>query len=336
MEKATLAACFGIIAVATLVGNILLVVVFLKKREWLDKVHTCLLLALAIQDISTAICLLVLPHFVLPSDVYKFPSHPTHRRLYCSIIWSQYIPFALSIVSIYTCLMLAIDRWLAVLRPMSYRRYCSSKKIIATMLILPWIAGFGFEIGTALNVEDLQLRNGSYGCVSSEYHSSPKNTVTVLFLVSGKGLLPAILMVIAYAQMLIKLMKTSLRVSREAALSGIPNSIFSSSRQNERHCSLKRITKMVCAASAIVMICWLPDQLYFGICELGLTKRDLSFENQLHVLAFLNTCLNPFVYGFSNGQYQGEFKKILCCFLKQQARPQVHSTNDLEERDRQV
>jgi hypothetical protein len=26
----------------------------------------------------------------------------------------------------------------------------------------------------------------------------------------------------------------------------------------------------------------------------------------------------------------------LCCFLKQQERPQVHNTNDLEERDRQV
>ena len=335
--ETTVAVFFGIIAVVTLTGNSLVVVIFLKNREWLKKVHTCLLLALAIQDILTAVCLLLLPKFVLDSDVYKLPSHPTHRLVYCRMIWSQYIPFALSIVSIYTCLMLAIDRWIAVFRPMAYSRYCSSRKVIVTMLFLPWIAGFVFELGTALNIESVKQGNESYVCVMTrKIHSSAQNAATVLFLVLGKGFLPGILMVIAYAKMVIKLRKTSAQLSR-TELPGTPNSTLSNGRRlNEGHYSLKKITRMVFAATAIVMICWFPDQLYFCLSELNLIKLNDSLHNGLHILAFLNTCLNPFVYGFSNTQYQKEFKKIMCSFFPEQTRPNVNETKGLEERDQQI
>ena len=334
MERPAVAACFGVIAVATLVGNSLVVAVFVKKREWLNRVHTCLLLALAIQDVTTGVCLLVLPHFLLHSDVYKLPLDPTQRKLFCHLIWSQYIPFALSVVSIYTCLMLAIDRWLAVFRPIAYKSYHSSRKVIVTMLILPWFAGFGFEIGTALNVETVQLSNESLVCAMRQIHGSPENIVAAVFLLLGKGLLPAILIVIAYVSMVIRLRKTSARVSR-AELTRVPDSIVSSNRERDRHSSLQKITSLVFAASAIVMICWLPDQLYFCLCELGFVKLDVSTHNGLHILAFLNMCFNPFVYGFCNTQYQQEFKKILYCFFKQQENPQPQNgASELHEVNR--
>jgi uncharacterized membrane protein YagU involved in acid resistance len=119
MEQIVSAALFGIISVVTLTGNILVVVLFTKRQDWLKNALASLLLALAIQDIIIAITLLVLPGFALPTDVYNLPTHPKLRELYCSLVWSWYVPFALSVASIYTCLMLAIDRLLAVwnLRP---------------------------------------------------------------------------------------------------------------------------------------------------------------------------------------------------------------------------
>ena len=326
------AAFIGIIAVITLVGNLLVVVVFVKKREWLKKVHSCLLLALAIQDVLTAICLLVLPGFVLPSDVYELPAHPTARQLYCKIIWSPYIPFVLSIVSIYTCLMLAIDRWLAVLRPMTYKRFCTSKKVIATTLTVPWIAGFAFEIGTALKVETLKNDNGSYACAMRQ-DDSPQNTVSVLFLVFGKGIIPVALMTIAYGKMVVRLKESSSRVLRG---SGLNNGSNSPSSHNHRasYLSLKRLTRMVFAASASVIICWLPDQIYFCLYEMNVIMENRSTHDGLHILAFINTCLNPFLYSFSNKQYKNEFKKILFCVFDQKARSDLDETRSrhLEER----
>lgn len=330
MERATIAACFGIIAIATLVGNTIVVVFFVKKREWLNKIHTCLLLALAIQDILTAICLLVVPRFVLPSGFYELPSHPTYRQLYCSIIWSHYIPFALSVVTMYTCLMMAIDRWLAVLRPTSYRRYSSSKTLIASMMILPWIAGLLLDIGTPLSAASSHVGNGSYVCILRGHVGWPQNRVARLLLTSLRGFFPATLMVIAYTQMVMKLMKTRSRRLQTTNLSDATNCILSNSHHNETNYSVQRITRMVFFASACVIICWLPDQVYFCLYETNVIKLDESTHSILHILAFLNTSLNPFLYAFSNSQYKDEFKKIFCWLSKQQ---EVSVANAIESHD---
>ena len=212
MEQIVSAALFGIISVVTLTGNILVVALFIKRRDWFKNAHTCLLLELAIQDIITAITLLVLPGFALPADVYDLPTHPKLRELYCSLVWSWYVPFALSVVSIYTCLMLAIDRLLAVWKPSTYKRFCSSAKIIGTMIILPWIAGFGFEITTVLNTQSSRKDNGSYVCMRVQVERSSENMMTSLLLFIAKGLLPGVLMTIAYGKMMITIKQSSLRV----------------------------------------------------------------------------------------------------------------------------
>lgn len=313
MERETIAAWLGIIAVSTLVGNTMVVIFFVKKREWLNKAHTCLLLALAIQDILTAICLLAMPRFALPPDVYELPTNPTYRQLYCSVIWSHYIPFALSVVTMYTCLMMAIDRWLAVLRPMSYRRYSSSTKLIATMVTLPWIAGILLDIGTPLSASSLPVGNGSYVCILKGHVGWPENRAARVLLTLLKGIFPATLMAIAYTQMVIQLRKTTSRRRTTDAT----DSILSNSHHNETSYSVERITRMVIFASACVIICWLPDQMYFCLHELNIVTLDESTHSSLHILAFLNTSLNPFLYVFSNSQYKDEFKKIFCWFYKE-------------------
>jgi hypothetical protein len=314
MEQIVTAALLGIISVVTLSGNILVVVLFIKKRDWLKNAHTCLLLALAIQDIITAITLLVLPGFALPADVYDLPAHPKLRELYCSFVWSWYVPFALSVVSIYTCLMLAIDRLLAVWKPSRYKRFCSSAKVIATMVILPWIAGFGIETRTALNAQSSREDNGSYVCKRVQVDGSPENMMTTLLLFIAKGLLPEVLMTIAYGKMMITIKQSSVRVSCNTTGASHP------SRQEIKfYLALRRITRMVCAASALVVICWLPDQIYYCLFELNLIQMDNSIHNGLHILAFLNTSLNPVLYSFYNKQYKDEFKIILCSLFRRNA-----------------
>lgn len=178
----------AIIASVALVGNLLVVMLLLKKRDWLKKVHSCLLLALAVQDILTAIGILVLPGFVQPSNIYTVPQSTTLGQWFCGIIWSRYIPFALAITSVYTCLMLAFDRWCAVFRPVSYKRFSVSVRVIAMMVTLPWIAGFGFEINTALNVNHVVQSNETYTCRWNKITTSARGGIIAIFTFTGMSI----------------------------------------------------------------------------------------------------------------------------------------------------
>ena len=204
MKNPSVVAIFlSIISIVALFGNAVMIFLILRKNKGFRKVHSSLLLALAVQDILTAIGLFVLPSFVQPSSVYELPKSAMLGQIYCSMIWSRYFPFALAISSVYTCLMLALDRWVAVFRPMSYKRFSVSTKVIATMVILPWFAGFGFEINTALNVEYLKQSNETRICTWKKIDTSARGRSNAIF--TFIGMLSVIDLIVANLQLLARL-----------------------------------------------------------------------------------------------------------------------------------
>ncbi|XP_028397050.1 somatostatin receptor type 2-like [Dendronephthya gigantea] len=313
MAQAVLSVFLAVIAVlALLFGNTLVVIMFIKNRQWLKKAHTCLLLALAIQDIMTTIGLLVLPGFVLDLEVYSPPDGQAASQVFCSVIWSGYIPFSLAITSVYTCVMLTIDRWFAALKPMSYRRYSNSAKVIATMLIFPWVAGFGLEVTAVLNVRSDEV-DGAFVCSWRQTENSSRKTTIALVTFFGLIMVPAIMITIAYTMIIIKLRRSSNKVRpANGGLNRARNqSLGANSTESFAH--LRRLNRVACAASTIVIVCWLPNQLYYCLFQLEVVEIGTPSHDFLVILAFMNTVLNPLLYSFSNKQYREEFKLILCC-----------------------
>ena len=328
MAQGVVEVFLAIIAVFALIGNILVVTLFLKNRHWLKNVHTFLLMNLAIQDILTAIGLLVLPRFVQPIDAYNPPSDSILAELFCRVFWSAYIPFALAIASVYTCLMLTIDRWLAVLRPMTYRRFSTSRIAIGAMLILPWVAGLSLEVSSILNVR-VDKVNGTFVCSWFGEESSPKKTAVALVTFIWMIVVPATLIIIAYVMIVTKLRQSSAKVRPVA---GNPNSAQTCAQnrsKTESIAHLKRLTRVACAASIAIIVCWLPDQLYYCLSQMDLAKFQTPLHMGLVILAFMNSMVNPFLYSFSNKQYREEFKAILCCkFRRQDARAHMENAID--------
>ncbi len=94
----------------------------------------------------------------------------------------------------------------------------------------------------------------------------------------------------------------------------MPSSVPDPSRRLGTSSSIKRLTRIACAASAIVVVCWLPEQFYFCLSQMGLVDLRNKLHEGLIILAFLNTCLNPAIlYCFSDRQYTGKFETFLCC-----------------------
>ncbi|CAB3992204.1 melatonin receptor type 1A-like [Paramuricea clavata] len=296
---------FVCIAVVALFGNLLVVFLFVRNRGWLKKAHSNLILALAITDILTAVCVLCVPLFIHESDVYAVPQNVFLRELYCRVVWSHYIVFSLGVTSVYLCLSLAIERWLAIKKPLFYKQHLNSKRIICLLVAIPWIAGFAFESSAIIRTTGVVLPDGTTSCRWNPDTSEWSTRVTIAVVsFCGMILIPGILVVMAYVHILVKIKVTLRR-----------DSVRRRDSQRRSETDLKRVTLMAGLASVVLLICWLPGQFYFMLSQMGYLKVHVMPHRWLNVLALSSSCWNPLIYCFSNSQYREGFKNELSRFL---------------------
>lgn len=285
---------FLFIAIVAFLGNSLTVILFIKRAKWLKKTFNCLILALAIQDILLAVCLVVLPGLVLTEDAYTLPSDESSRPIYCKIIWSRIFPFVLGIASVYTCLMLTLDRWIAVVKPLSYETFAQSKFVIFCILF-PWIAGMCFQIPPLLNITPIEV-NGTAICRWRKQDLTSNTIFLAVFSFLGAIVIPTTLMVLAYCQIIFHMKRSQDRIG--------------AGRYGR---SLKKVTVTAFLASTVIIVCWLPDNLYYLTSQINLTEFHTPAHSVVMTLAFANSCVNPFIYCLSNNSYRNALKEMFGC-----------------------
>ena len=189
---------FSLTATLALVGNFLVLLLFARCPSWLRKKHYLCILNLAVTDILTAISLLVVPKFVQEDDVYTIPLENFSREFYCRIVWSHFIPFSLGITSVYTCLVLAIERWLAVFRPIIYKAQFGMRTMQA-LIFFTWIAGIVFESPVIPRVEGYQDPNATKANCKWTVETNPRRSwALAIVLFVGQTFLPCSVIVLAY------------------------------------------------------------------------------------------------------------------------------------------
>lgn len=195
---------FSLTATLALIGNFLVLLVFVHFPSLLKKKHYQCILNLAVADILTAISLLVVPKFVQEEDVYPVPLQYFSREFYCRIIWSHFISFSLGITSLYICLVLAVERWLAVFRPVTYREKFGRRRI-QVLIMCTWIAGIVFESPIIPRVRGYQAPNTTAPkCKwTMETNQQQSWTLAILFF-AGQTFIPCLLIVLCYVHIFIR------------------------------------------------------------------------------------------------------------------------------------
>ncbi|KAH9497415.1 G-protein coupled receptor 1 [Dermatophagoides farinae] len=245
---------FAVIVIVGLVGNSLVVIV-VKCNPQMYSTTNLLIINLAIADLLFII-------FCVPFTAwdYAFPYWP-FGSVWCKVV--QYLIVVCAYASIYTLVLMSLDRYLAVAHPIRSISLRTVKNANRAILIL-WIFILLFCIPTFIT------HNVSYDNSSDEEYSYA--LYQVIFCLFSY-VIPILLILILYILMLKRLW-----------FSGIPGRNMSS----ESVRSKKKVTRMVVIVVIIFACCWCPIQIIlvlrsFNVYELSTTKVIIQITGQVLV-----------------------------------------------------
>jgi allatostatin receptor len=289
---------FGLIVALGLLGNLLVIVVIIMNQQ-MRSTTNILILNLAIADL----CFIV---FCVPFTAtgYALPKWP-FGVVWCKIV--QYLIYVCAYASVYTLVVMSLDRYLAVVHPISSMSVRNQANTVRILIIL-WVVILVAHIPLLLDFEVVSyVYYGEFRSTCINKYSATANS-KMLKLFFGSFfffgyVLPLSLICVLYGFMLKRL------------LYGV---VPGGSQRAESIRSKKRVTKMVVIVVAIFALCWLPIQVVFMCQNFGDFSEEVMYiaiQMMANCLAYMNSCVNPILYAFLSDNFRRSFRKLLCCGL---------------------
>ena len=275
-----------------MMGNTLVILVFVWDKKLLKKSYNMLILSLAISDVLTAFLLITNPAFVL-GDAFPYPTNHVLGDIFCRVIWSRAFLFQLVVFSAYICVALATERWYAIIKPYKYSETFNPKRTLV-YIFLVWVWSV-ILCGTSLfEVAYVSSNPPNVRCKWQLYWGKqPVRGIVGIIQVLLKMVLPSLTMLFLFIHMVYKASKSTIAsVESRAKIRG-------------------KMTRMVGAACLMLIVCFAPSQTNYAMAMAGKTRLDTKLHHVLSLLVFVNSCLNPLIYGLSNKNYRRGYLKIL-------------------------
>ncbi|XP_072035540.1 somatostatin receptor type 2-like [Amphiura filiformis] len=273
-----------IIGFVGLIGNftVCLVTVRLKRHK-----VNILIVTQAIVDLLASLVLVIWTF----TNIYP-PAVPTYAflgYLYCFLWQSRLILFFLFAVSTFNLVAISLERYIAVLHPMSYGNTLTRSKIFV-LVALAWIFGPIMEVIYAI-ITVGALQNGE--CGHPSVNENTKSAIGILIFL-WQFFVPCIIMGFCFTRIALELQKREKRLKKRSAAS-------SASKQT------RNVTIALITVFAVYVICWSTDHFLFLQYNLG---GYIDFNGPLYgfavSMAILNSACNPIIYAFRYDQYRKE------------------------------
>lgn len=271
---------YSLIVIIAIIGNSLVLYILFTRPQYLKHSYNVFICNLAFTDIITAILLIFSRYLYLPPP----PSGDTAKEAYCKVIWSAWLPFTLGYISIYTCLALTVERWLAVNRPHLYPTL-KAKNAIKVVAVV-WLVGILVNLTTLFRVE---YNKNKQKCKWIPLNTGNDELPWLDFTL--QSIVPFIAMIILYSHIIYTLRKLS--------------AIFA--QQNH---PVKKVTIVALAASLALIIGWLPSRISFLLSKFGYVNPGSLQHFCLIMFSFMNSCVNPFLYGVYSSDFRKEYNVI--------------------------
>lgn len=294
---------FGLVDIIGFAGNLLVIIVIAGYSSMQNSTNI-LILSLALADLSFIICCVPFTAMVYVVDSWPLPD------FFCKI-WN-FTTYLSAYCSVYTLVLMSLDRFLAVVFPLRSRVWRTTKNTIIAVIIT-WIILILANLPLALYTKALYWveNDGGSTCKRKMCHF----TWTAIFEgdiirginVENSKIFYTIFFALGYAVPL-ALICIFYSVLLKELLCG---RVSKMSKSAESHKGKRKATKLVIIVISVFAACWLPVQTIFMLQSYigGHYELYLLIGN---VLAYANSCVNPILYAFFSDTFRTGFASLIC------------------------
>ncbi|XP_072028019.1 galanin receptor 2a-like [Amphiura filiformis] len=305
-----------VLAIIGIMGNALVIAVYVRRKEMRNKTGT-FILHLAIADLMTSVAIIPLPTIVDVGTGYI-------GTIYCKVIHTNVVLWISIVASVFLLTTLSGERFLAVAYPLKYRIVFTQKRTYYV------ISGVWF-VAVLLNTNSFYLGVNDNGICRIRYLEQSFQ------IVQGAGIF-----LIEFAIPLIIMISANIATAQELK-SQAKNLLARNESRDGPAFSLLRTRKKVIEMLAIVVIsftlCWTPDQVCYFLYNIGALPTNFLYGHvyrTLVLLAFCNSCGNPFIYASKNKKFRTGFQAMLPSFRSNKVGPVLPTSSRQSARENQV
>ncbi|XP_063595335.1 substance-K receptor-like [Penaeus indicus] len=291
---------YGSISLVAVVGNALVMWIVATSRK-MHSVTNYFIANLALADII--IGLFAIP-FQFQAALLQRWNLPHFMCAFCPFFQTVSVN-----VSIFTLTAIAVDRYRAIVHPLSARPSKFRSKVVIASI---WLFSTTLAIPNAIALRVIYVVDTATG--KSKPYCAPVNIDTVVMwayshvMVGLQFFVPLGIISFAYIRMGWELWGAQTPGNAEDA------------RDAHVLKNKKRVIKMLFMVVALFAFCWAPLQTYHVLQEIYPDINKYRFINIIwfccHWLAMSNSCCNPFIYAIYNEKFKREFRLKFRWFFK--------------------
>eukprot|EP00094_Tigriopus_californicus_P003156 TCALIF_03038-PA protein Name:"Similar to AR Allatostatin-A receptor (Bombyx mori)" AED:0.06 eAED:0.06 QI:0/0/0/1/1/1/2/0/419 len=286
---------FAVIVVVGVIGNTLVLVVVLFGNQMRNTTNV-LILNLAISDLLfVTVC--------IPPTAVDYAIGWPFGDSCCKIV--QYLIHISLYGSVYTLVLLSLDRYLAVVYPVrsiSLRTVCNTTVAIGIIWFLTALTCI--PVLFVFISKDISILGEVRTICTFNRMAHNEEVYQSLFFITSLAM-PLVAIMWLYMAMLIRLWRGSAATHGPGPVRDRKN--VCKGQENKR-----RVTRMIVAVIIVFGICWSPLQVVLLLRNVNL--YDITDSGALvviqiitHCLAYCNSCLNPILYAFFSPNFRTAF-----------------------------
>ena len=292
----------GILSVMALViitGNALTIAAVIRTRKLRQSPTNIFVLSLAIADEMVGLLLalfLIMPFLVKTETALRVSVCLARAPYYSTITTSTWTLFAI-----------AVDRYLAIVHPLSYKRRMTitRARIISCLIWLCQIIIIGGTTCYYGNVAPIE--RVATGDMRDLIPDDAFNWAIVI-----QVYLPIIGNIILYSCIFVSIWKRK-KVSTTTSVNTIDGG--NSSRKLNHEKMMMAVTKMMCVVLGYLIFAWTPylSLIYLYSHEDTYPLWYVYTVDSSKVLLFSNSAINPIIYSWFNRDFKEAYNRVLRC-----------------------
>ncbi|XP_012532915.1 histamine H2 receptor isoform X1 [Monomorium pharaonis] len=271
--------CFLLVAIV--LGNVLTILAIMWARRLRNVVSNYFILNLAVSDLMVGV--------TLPYHLAFYVDSTLHQNK--SVCISRFVMFSLACGgSIYNLIVIAIDRYVAIVHPLSYNVYATKRRVLL-IIVIAWIC--------TMAVSSIPIY---WNCFDTSQTCELETVLPRFYIVAIQ--MPAFFLSwIAMFLLYWKIWREAHMHARRMNLSIVPNI----AEKNDR-----KSVQVVLLILGCFSICWFPYFVVACMRTFGWRTNSMTiWYKSTFALAIANSGMNPFIYAWKNTNFRKAFQKIL-------------------------